>query len=159
MPALALLRSPCPVPHSPALPEHLQGSCCPISQMRKQASEAKRFLEAPDWVDGRAGTRSQAASSHAPRIHMYECKYSLSTQLRQLPAFGEIPVLQLSGPHKWAWGMETSDSFICGLGPGSLIPTLPLIPHFRVGHRARVKGHGPGGRWGLGMPRGLGRTP
>lgn len=31
----ASLAAPCPAPHSPILPEHHQGSCCPISQIRK----------------------------------------------------------------------------------------------------------------------------
>lgn len=31
---------------------------------------------------------------------------------------------------------------------------LSHLPHACVSHRAKIRGHGPGGRWGLGMPRG-----
>lgn len=32
---------------------------------------------------------------------------------------------------------------------------LSHLPHAHFSHRAKVRGHRPGGRWGLGMPRGL----
>lgn len=121
---------------------------------------AKGLSEVPERGGGRAGTGSKTADFHATHIHVYHYKYSLSTQPWEPPGFGEIPVLQLPGPHKRACDMKTTDSFICSLGPGSLIPIpTPLFPHTLAGYRARVRGHGPGGRWGLGMPRGLGRQP
>lgn len=33
--------------------------------------------------------------------------------------------------------MKTTDPFICGLGPGSLIPTPHYFPLASIGHRAR----------------------
>jgi hypothetical protein len=42
----------------------------------------------------------------------------------------------------------------------SLIPSPPpQISFTLVGHRARGRGHGSGGRWGFGIPRRMGRQP
>ena len=112
------------LPPQQPLPKHLWWSNCPISQMRKPMVLRGKALE---QVRGRAGTGSQVATSHATHIHRYNWSYSLSTQPCEQPGFGDLSVLQHPEPHKWAWGVQTTDSFICGLGPGSLTAT-PLPP-------------------------------
>ena len=134
------------LPPQHPLPKLLWWSNCRISQMRKPMVLRGEALE---QVRGRAGIGSQAAASHPTHIHGYNWSYSLSTQPCEQPGFGDISVRQHPGPHKWAWGVETALSSVAWAQAASHL-RLSHLPHARVSHRAKVRGHRPGGRCGAG---------
>lgn len=122
--------APCPAPHSPTpaqAPVGIQLSC--YSDEKTEAPERRRGSLKSQSESGRAGIWSQTAASRATHIHVYSWRYSLSTRPREQLGFGEIPVLQLPGPHKWAQDGETTNSFICALTQAAWY-IHPLHPPF-----------------------------
>lgn len=127
----------------PSPPQGPQDPTVPFHRRETWDSyETKGLPECPKLGSGGTGTGSQVAT---PVRYTYTCTdlwYSLSTRPHEQAGFGEIPVLQLPGSYKRAWGMETTGSFICDW------PCQPdTYPHpmLTTGPRSEITGQVEGG--------------